>query len=207
MIMIIAELAVHFAAIWFSSVAYYTFSFIVPICLAVMVRWGWPSVLYALLSGVLYCALNGGGLVDYCTYCIGNSFILFALIPLKVIGDKKITSKWYFSALYAVLGWALVYLGRATVWAICFCVCPVEGLTATQGFVDFAITDLLSMAMAVVVVLVLRKFDGMFENQVSYLKRVDKERRDRMKYDAFGDEPVEIDGEALSILNKDNDLY
>ena len=28
-----------------------------------------------------------------------------------------------------------------------------------------------------------------------------------MRYDSFGDEPVEIDEEALSILNRDNDLY
>ena len=65
----------------------------------------------------------------------------------------------------------------------------------------------MSLFAAVAVLLIMRKLDGMFEDQKSYLKRVDKERRDRMKYDGFGDEPVEIDEESLSILNKDNDLY
>ena len=45
----------------------------------------------------------------------------------------------------------------------------------------------------------------MMERQKDYLLRLDKERRDKLKADTFGDEPVEIDEEALKSLNKKGD--
>ena len=68
--------------------------------------------------------------------------------------------------------------------------------------------DLLSLAVGLALILLLRRLDGMFEDQKHYLLRLDKEKRDKMRRDTFGDELVEIDAESLSILNKkDNDLY
>ncbi len=68
-------------------------------------------------------------------------------------------------------------------------------------------TDFLSMVIGVVVILVLRKLDGMFEDQKLYLARLDKEKRDKMQRDTFGDGPVEINEELLSAFNDNNDLY
>jgi hypothetical protein len=172
-----------------------------------MIRWGWQSIFFALESGLMYCILNGGSGRSYLIYLIGNAFIMLMLIPLKLIGSEKITSKWYFSALFVVGGWLCVYLGRSIMWLICYAVVPLEGVAAYQGFVGFALFDLLSLVMAEVVVMVLRRFDGMFENQKTYLKRVDKERRDRMRMDEFGLDPVEIDEDTLNVLNKGSDLY
>jgi hypothetical protein len=206
-ILAVAELTGHFATVWFPSEALYTFSFIVPISLIIMVRWGWQSIFFALESGLMYCLLNSGDGRSYLVYLIGNAFIMLMMIPLKLIGASKISSKWYFSALFVVGGWLCVYLGRAVVWTICYAVVPVDGVVIYAGFVNFAMYDLLSLIMAMVIVLALRRFDGMFENQKSYLKRIDKERRDRMRPDEFGLDPVEIDEESLGILNKDTDLY
>jgi hypothetical protein len=48
----------------------------------------------------------------------------------------------------------------------------------------------------------------MFEDQKSYLLRKKRERDEQSRIDTYGDEPIDIDGESLSILNKrDNDLY
>ena len=162
-IMLIAELTVHFAAVWFPSVALFTFSFMLPIVMIIMVRWGWQSVFFALGSAIIYCALNKGGLTSYLVYGIGNCLVLLMLLPLKFIGTDKIVSKWWSSLLLVVGGWLCVYLGRAIVWTICYAVNPVAGVAAYTGFIDFASSDLLSLAMAVVLILVLRRFDGMFE--------------------------------------------
>lgn len=206
-ILLLAELTVHFAAVWLPGAALYTVSFMLPIVLAVMVRWGWPSVFFAIASAVLYCALNRGGLTSYLVYCIGNCFVMLMLLPLKFIGTDKIVAKWWRSMLFVLGGWMCVYLGRAVVWTICYAVSPVGGVTVYAGFINFAMSDLVSLVMAAAVVLVLRRFDGMFENQKSFLSRIDKERRERTRRDEFGDEPVEIDEDTLNILHRDDGLY
>lgn len=56
--------------------------------------------------------------------------------------------------------------------------------------------------------IVLRKLDGMTEDQNEFLRRLDTERKDRQKVDEFYDTGAELDEEALEILKKsDNDLY
>ena len=173
-ILVLAELTVHFAAVWFPYDALFTFSFMLTIVSVMMVRWGWPSVFYALGSAILYCALNNGGMTSYLVYAIGNCFVMLMLLPLKLIGTQKIVSKWWTSLLFVLGGWLCVYFGRATVWTVCYAVQPISGVSASAGFINFAMSDLLSLAMTVAVVLVLRRFDGMFENQKSFLRRVDK---------------------------------
>ena len=209
LILAVAELLRHFAGRWIPSGAFFTFSLTVPIVLTVMIRWGWQSVLYAVGSGLLVSLLNIGSATgtQFAVYIIGNAFIGLMLIPVHFIGKDRIRSRWWASALFAIGGWVCVDLGRSTVWAIAYAVSPVSGASAWTGFADYALTDLLSLVMGVAVILVLRRLDGMFEDQKSYLIRFDKERRDRMRRDEFGDEPVEIDEELLGILNRDNDLY
>lgn len=205
-ILIVSELLGYFATVWFAGSAFFTLSLTIPITCLVLARWGWWGVFYPVISGITYCLVGKLGVNYYFTYCIGGTFIMLMLLPAKLIGVEKIRKKWYFTALFAVGAWVCVYLGRSVLWAVCFAVNPVADATAYSGFTGFAL-DLMSLFAAVIVLLIMRKFDGMFEDQKVYLKRVDKERRDRMKYDDFGDEHVEIDEEALSILNKDNDLY
>ena len=53
----------------------------------------------------------------------------------------------------------------------------------------------------------MRRLDGMFEWQRGFLKRLDEERKEKMRRDTYGDEPLEIDEESLKILKKDDDLY
>jgi len=130
------------------------------------------------------------------------------LLPLKLIGYKKIFSSVWKAALFAAAAWVCVYLGRSTVFAVCYAISPVEGAAAYSGFSAFAVSDVISLLMAVVLAAVLRRADGMFENQKEYLIRLDNERKEKMRRDTYGDEYIEIDEESLSILNKhDDDLY
>ena len=205
-----AELLTFYAGKWFPGGALYTFSLLVPISLTVMVRWGWPSVLYSMASGLLLCLLSLTGGVSgaqYASYIIGNAFIGLMLIPMYFIGKDNIRKRWWASALFAAGGWLSVYLGRSVIWAIAYAISPVSGFSAVSGFYSYFRSDVLSLVMSIVVILVLRKLDGMFEDQKSYLKRLDKERKEKMRRDEFGDEPVEIDEESLDILSRGNDLY
>lgn len=204
-ILIVSEVLGHYATVWFSSSAYFVLSLTVPISALVIARWGWWGVFYPLIGGLTGCILSKASINYYVSYCVGGMALGLMLLPAKLIGIDKIRSKWYYTALFAIGAWVSVYLGRSLMWMAAFAVKPVKGSTLTAGFTGFGL-DVLSLVIGVIVLLLMRRLDGMFEDQKSYLKRIDKERRDRMKYDEYA-EPGELDEEALSVLHRDNDLY
>lgn len=198
-ILVAFELILHFALIGYNGA--FTFSPLVPIVLLVIMRWGWQGVFYAVGDGILFCLLKGAGWQGYVSFGVGNAFIMVLLLAAKFFGKEKIAGKWYFSALFVLAGWLSVAFGR-TVVAACCGVNFVEILT--EQFLEPA--SLLSLAMALIIILVMRRFDGMFEDQKHYLKRLDDERKAKAARDEFGDEPIEIDEETMSILTRRNDL-
>lgn len=202
-ILIAFELIIHYAAIALKGG--FLFSPMVPIVLIVMMRWGWPSVFFALGDGLLYCLLNLNA--DnfrpelFGIHIIGNAFIMLLLIMIKFMGKDKIAGKWYFSALFVVSGWIAVVLGRSIV-AACF------KWNFAGVILDQLISDILTPFLAIIIILVMRRLEGMFEDQKKYLLRKEAERKEKLRRDTYGDEPVEIDEESLSILNRrDDDLY
>ncbi len=202
-ILIVFELVLHYAMIAYNG--NFTFSPLVPIVLLVMMRWGWPSVFYALGDGLLFCLLNRGAEgfhpYHYGVYIIGNAFIMLLLLMTRFMGKERIAKKWYFSALFVLAGWVAVTFGRAIVSA-----CFLQGFAG--ALLDGLLNDCFSLAIGIVIILVMRRLDGMFEDQKHYLKRLDNERKEKMRRDNFGDEPIEIDEESISILNKkDDDSY
>ncbi len=205
----VSELLSYLAGKWFSAAATYTLSLLVPIVLTVLMRWGWQSVLYAALCGLFKCLLfiNTATGLHFASYIIGNSFIALMLIPAKFIGKDKIRARWWASALFYIGGWLCVYLGRSSVWAIGYLISPVKNSTAWGGFVTYCMSDLFSLVVGLVVILVLRRIDGMFEDQMTFLKRLDKERKEKLRVDQFGDNDGIIDEESFNILKKDNDLF
>lgn len=202
LILAVAEILTWLAAKWFPYQAVFTFSLMLPISLTVMMRWGWPSVFYPIGGGLLVCLLASADAVNYACYIIGNACVALMLIPTYLIGRDKIRAKWWSSALYVAGGWLCMYLGRSFVYAISYAISPIDGGTAWSGFAGFAMGELLSLVMGVIVVMVLRRLDGMFEDQKSYLKRLDAERAEMRRRDEYGDEPMDIDEDTMSILKK-----
>ena len=197
-ILIAFELVVHFAFIGLKGD--FTFSPMVPIVLLVIMRWGWQGAIFAAVDGVLYCLLNGAGWQSYICYGIGNLSIMSVLLMTRFIGKQKIAGKWGFSALFVVVGWISVVLGRTLIAACCG-----ENFLAA---LLLQLSDLFTLAIGVLIILVLRRLDGMFEDQKHYLLRLDDERKEMVRRDTYGDEPVDLDEEALSILKRrDDDEY
>lgn len=194
-ILIAFELIVHFAFIGLKGD--FTFSPMVPIVLLVIMRWGWQGVFFAVIDGVLFCLLNGFGWQNYLCYGIGNAAIMSVLLMTRFMGKQKIAGKWYFSALFVVVGWVSVVFGRTLV-AVC---CGEDFVTYLLGF----LSDFFSLGVALILILVLRRLNGLFEDQKHYLARLDDERKEMARRDTFGDEPVDLDEEALSILKRRDD--
>lgn len=206
LILALAELLAFFAIVWFPSAAMFTFSLTLPIALVVMMRWGWYGAFYAVGGALIYCLLHSDSAtgVTYLVYCIGNACIALVLIYLKLVGKERIRKKWYLSVVLVLIAWLVVNLGRTVVSAIA----GNNFWSVLGGFCGMSDNGLLTLAMAIIIVLVMRRIDGMFEDQKKYLLRLDAERKEKMRRDTYGDGDIDLDVNSLSVLkNHNDDLY
>ena len=199
----ISELLVFCAfKLWFQNTAdKFYINFMLAIALTVIMRWGWVGVFYAVADGVIQCAMAGATWQSYLTYILGTACILTVLLLTKFVGKERIRGKWYLTLAYIAVGWISVNLGLTCVGAI-FGESFVSALASNFGL---GVYGGLPLAGAIAVIMILRRLEGMFEDQKHYLIRQDKERRDLARRDEFGDEPVEIDEESVSILKRWDD--
>ena len=197
-ILIVFELVLHFAFKAFGGD--FTFSPMVPIVLIVMMRLGWPCVFYAVGEGLMYTLLklNSETYQPYffAVFIIGNAFIALLLLMTKFMGKERIRKKWYFSAMFLLAGWVSVWVGRVVV-AACF----GYGL---QWLKTMA-WDLISLGIGLLIILIVRRLEGMFEDQKHFLVRTRKEEEEKKRRDEFGDEPIDIDEDTISILKRWDD--
>ena len=201
----ISELLIFCAfKLWFKgAVDKFYINFMLAIVLTVIMRWGWVGGIYAVADGVVQCAMEGGNWQSYLTYMAGTACVLSVLLLTKFLGKEKIRSKWYFTLIYIVIGWVSVNLGIS-------CMCAIFGnsfLSSLATSFGLGVYGALPLAGAIVVIMILRQLNGMFEDQKHYLIRQDKERKELARRDEYGDEPIEIDEDTISILKRwDDDL-
>ncbi|MBQ9120382.1 MAG: hypothetical protein IJY09_10085 [Lachnospiraceae bacterium] len=138
------------------------------ICVTMM-RWsGWAAIT-AVIGGMTFCIASGATAEQYLIYCIGNLFTLLALILVKVFGKEKIRTNTWRLLLFGLVGYIGMVLGRGIV-SMFFGGDPMT-------LVVYATTDIMSLVFAEVILLLLRKLDGMIEDQKAYLFRLDRERK------------------------------
>ena len=198
-LLVVFDLLSHYAIILLPAGAGYVFALTVPMTVLVMMRWGWWSAFFAVGDAIVLTLINNpSSWQTYLSYGIGGASMLLLLIPLRFIDKQKIAKKWYFTALFFLTAWFLDNFVCSLVQLIC----GVKFAVALSTNFGFGLNGMLSLAIGMVLLMVLRKLDGMFEDQIQYLKRIDRERKEMMRRDEFGDEPIEIDEETISILNR-----
>ena len=149
----------------------YTVSLVPALVAIVYMRWGAYGTFQAFLGGIVLCLASGCGLEvkQVAVYAVGNLFSALVLPILKKRG-KKIRDSWLMSAIFASAVALLMQVGRAVVSLVLG-----DMLSAVIGFIA---TDVLSGVFAVVLVLIARRMDGVFESQVSYLIRVQEAEKE-----------------------------
>lgn len=168
-ILLICEfLAATAAAKWFPDELYTLSPTIAVVCI-VMMRWNGFAAIHALLGGLAYCLSLGARDERIMVYCIGNCFALLALALFKLLGKEKIRSRYSFTALFTLTAFLGAQVGR---WAVSVALGGPIG-----SFAAFLTNDIITLLFSVVVVLISRKSDGLFEDQKSYLIRTEEERR------------------------------
>lgn len=153
---------------WFSD-QLYVVSPVAAVTALVMMRWGVWAGIHAFLGGILFTALSGGAWQHYLIYGIGSLLSLAALPMLKAIGKEKIRKDLILSLTFALCVQLLMQLGRA-------------GLAKLLGFswleaLGFITTDILSELFTVLIIGIVRRIDGLFEDQRMYLLRIQSEQK------------------------------
>lgn len=161
---------------WFPEQLFMLSPAIAMICI-VMMRWGGFAAIHAVVSGAALCLAMGANFQQFMVYCVGNCFSLVSLVLIRVLGKEKIRGNALISVAYTAAAFFGAQIGR---WIV--------GLLfggAADSLVVFVSTDSLSLLFAVVVVLLSRRIDGLFEDQKAYLIRTESERRREQSYDDF----------------------
>ena len=169
MLIISESLIVNAAIRWFPD-QLYTVSVCAAIVSIVMMRWGAWGAVHAVLGGLVYCFWAGGAPKQYLIYMIGNLFSLLSLLMFRLAGKKRICENVLLTLFYAVCTQLFMQMGRA-------CVSFVMGAPVSTG-VNFITTDALSGLFTMVIVWIASRLDGVFEDQISYLLRVQKENEE-----------------------------
>ncbi len=149
----------------------YTVSLVPAVVAIVYMRWGLYGMAHAFLGGVVICLASGleAGLRQVAVYAFGN--LLSAVVVLWLKGrEKDIRDSVFLSAMFAAIVALLMQVGRGVVSL-------VLGDTIS-GAVGFIATDVLSGVFAIILVLIARKMDGVFERQISYLLRVQEAEKE-----------------------------
>ena len=169
MLIISESLIVNAAIRWFPD-QLYTVSVCAAIVSIVLMRWGPCAAIHAVVGGLVYCFWAGGSPKQYLIYGIGNLFSLISLLMFRLFGKERIRENVLLTLVFAVCTQLFMQMGRA-------CVSFVMGAPVSTGF-SFITTDALSGLFTMVIVWIASRLDGVFEDQISYLLRVQKENEE-----------------------------
>lgn len=168
-LMAVSQFLISFAATRWFPLTEYVVSPVAAVVTLVMMRWnGWCAV-HAVLGGLLYALLAGGSWEHYLIYGMGNLLVLAALPLFKVWDKETIRKSANKSLVLALCAQLLMQLGRAGV-------ALVLG-TAPAACLGFITTDALSIVFTLVIIWIVRRIEGLFEDQIHYLLRVESERQ------------------------------
>lgn len=160
-------LIVKASTAWFSD-QLYVVSPVAAVTALVMMRWGLWAGVHAFLGGILFTAFSGGTWQHYLIYGFGSLLSLAAFPLLKAMGKEKIRKDLILSLVFAFAVQLLMQLGRAGL-------AKLLGHTWTEAL-GFITTDILSVLFTMVIIGIVRRIDGLFEDQKTYLLRIQKER-------------------------------
>lgn len=168
-VLVAAQVLTHFASSsWFADQLYVA-SPVAAITMLVMMRWGPWAAIQMVLGGVVYTALLGGTAQDYLIYGAGNLLAMLALVMFRIWNKERIRKSVYLTLVFALLVQLLMQLGRVGVAALLG-----NDLAACLGFIT---TDILSELFTLFVAWIVRRVEGLFEDQKHYLLRIQSEQK------------------------------
>lgn len=156
------------SSFWFPE-QLYVVSPVAAMVALVMMRWSGYAAIHALFGGLFFTALSGGSWQHYIIYGAGNLLSLLALLMFKVCDKERIRQDAFLTLTFALITQLLMQLGRA-------------GVAAVLGFpaaacIGFITTDILSALFTLFIIWIVRRVEGLFEDQKHYLLRIQSEQK------------------------------
>jgi len=151
---------------WFPAQPY-ALSLTPAIVALVMIRWGVYSAIPAAAGALVYCLLSGAGAQHYVIYLVGNLAALALLPFVQHVTWKKIHDNVLLCMAYGLITALIMQFARAAL-SLLF----GRSAMAALGFIT---TDVLSTLFSVLLCWMMRRLDGMLEDQKHYLIRIQKE--------------------------------
>ena len=153
-------LAIKAATVWFDEP--YCISIMLPMLAIVMMRWDRYSIIHAVVYALLFVYFQSGSLTQYFIYLIGNLGFMLLLLYVKKVTKEKIRATFFGSMSYLLIGFLLMEVFRGLASML------LAGKDAGVIF-TFIMTDMLSLVFAILVIIIVRRIDGLFIDQKQYL--------------------------------------
>ena len=159
-------LAIKAATIWFDEP--YCISIMLPMLAIVMMRWDRYSIIHAVVYALLFVYFQSGSLTQYFIYLIGNLGFMLLLVYMKKVTKDKIRATFFGSLSYLLIGFLLMEVFRGLASML------IAGKDAGVIF-TFIMTDMLSLVFAILVIIIVRRIDGLFIDQKQYLMQLNSQ--------------------------------
>lgn len=168
-LMAVSQFVIYVASSFWYPEQLYVVSPVAAMVALVMMRWGIWAGIHAALGGVLFTLLSGGTVQHFLIFGVGNLISLPALIYFRIFTKERVRKDAFLTVVFALLVQILMMLGRSAVAA-------VLGFPA-DACLGFITTDILSCLFTAVIIWVVRRVEGLFEDQKHYLLRIQSERK------------------------------
>lgn len=180
-ILIFAELGIYLAKATAYSGQLFQASPSGAMVALVMMRWNGWSAIHAVLGGLLYGSLRGGLWPYGIIYGVGNLLSLAAMVWFRR-GKDKVRGTALSAMGFGLTVQVLMQIGRGLVALL---VTAADASILGQGnrlepletFLSFITADSLSILLTVVAMWIVRRIEGLFEDQKSYLLRIQQQER------------------------------
>ncbi len=167
MVVLFESIVVLAARKWFPGQAF-TVSVVPAVTAIVMIRWGPWAAIHALLGGAAFCYMSAAEPKQYAIYCIGNLASLLALFLVKALGGEEDVRKSVYKTLAYGLGVTLLMQAGRFLTAVALG-------TAADLALGFFTTEAVTLLFTLLILWIVRRLDGVFENQDHYLLRLQAE--------------------------------
>lgn len=165
----ISQYLIHVASSFWFPEQLYVVSPVAAVVALVMMRWSGYAAIHAVFGGVFFTALSGGTWQHFLIYGAGNLVSLLALVMFKFCDKERVRQDAFLALTFGLCTQLLMQLGRA-------------GIAAILGFpaaacLGFITTDILSALFTLFVIWIIRRIEGLFEDQKHYLLRIQSEHK------------------------------
>ena len=166
---------------WFAAqpVAITTTLLFLCIC---MMRWSGYAAIHAAIGGLVFCMASGGNPQQFVIYVVGNLFAMLGLFWFKVFKKDDIRQSPAKLISFVISIYLLMQTGR---WLISMIFSHNPSVILV-----YLGTDIISLLFTCIVMIILRKSEGMIEDQKALLFRQQREREAAIKeeYKGYGAE-------------------